>query len=113
MKIVKIKDVSQFLDVKVSTIYSWAEKGSIPSHKLNGLWRFDMEEIEQWIKLAKPLYNHSQKTTKKLNKGQNQDINRLVKKAIDDIKGRGYNSTNGKSGHSQGLGKEEKGNGTL
>lgn len=112
MKIlVTIKEVSGFLKVKESTLYSWVNNGSIPSYKLNGLLRFDMEEIEEWIMRSRISKNLSEKAVKKATR--NQDIDRLVKKAIDDVTGNGYNSANRKPGQGQGLGKEGDGNGTL
>lgn len=50
MQIATLKEVSLFLKVKESTLYSWAETGRIPASKLNGLWRFDMEEIREWFR---------------------------------------------------------------
>src|SRR3990172_7363186 len=40
-------------NVKGSTLYSWANGGSMHAYKINGVWRFDMEEIEEWIKKGK------------------------------------------------------------
>lgn len=112
MKIlVTIKEVSGFLKVKESTLYSWVNSGSIPSYKLNGLLRFDMEEIEEWISRSRISKNVSGKIIKKASR--NLDIDRLVKKAIDDITGSGYNSANGKPGQGQGLGRGGEENGTL
>lgn len=53
MQLVSIKTVADLLSVKPSTIYSWVHNGTIPFHKLNGLIRFDMDEIEAWIKAAR------------------------------------------------------------
>ncbi len=53
MRLVSIKIVAEFLMIKQSTIYSWVHKGSIPFHRLNGLVRFDMDEIEAWVKSSK------------------------------------------------------------
>jgi len=53
MNLLTIKELSQLLNVKQSKLYLWVYNGSIPSYKLNGLVRFDMEEIEKWIKDSK------------------------------------------------------------
>ena len=37
-------------NVKGSILYSWANGSSMHAYKINGVWRFDMEEIEEWIK---------------------------------------------------------------
>lgn len=109
--LVTIKEVSGFLKVKESTLYSWVNNGSIPSYKLNGLLRFDMKEIEEWISRSRISKSVPGKTIKKASR--NQDIDRLVKKAIDDVTGNGYNSANGKPDQGQGLGKGVDENGTL
>jgi excisionase family DNA binding protein len=53
MKLVDIKEIAEFLHVKPSTLYQWAELGQIPCFKLNGCLRFDMEDIMNWIKSCK------------------------------------------------------------
>lgn len=103
MKLVNVRELSKFLNMKESTIYSWAKNGFIPSYKLNGLWRFNMEEIDTWIRQLRYTPTVSQKPPKKIIR---QDIDRLVKKAIDDVTGNGYNSANREPGQGQGLGKE-------
>ena len=85
MKIVTIKEVSEFLKIKQSTIYSWVNQKRIPSFKLNGLWRFDMEKIEEWVKASYGLKVVPKKKKKKATK--KQDIDRIVKHAIEEIYG--------------------------
>ncbi len=53
MKILTCKQVSELLQVKEGTIYAWSEQRLIPSFKINGLLRFDQEEILQWVKVCK------------------------------------------------------------
>jgi excisionase family DNA binding protein len=53
MKLVGVKEISEMLNVKPSTLYQWAELGQIPCIKLNGALRFDMEDINQWINSCK------------------------------------------------------------
>jgi len=53
MRIVGVKEVSEFLNVKPSTLYQWAELGQIPCFKFNGCLRFDIEDIMNWIKSCK------------------------------------------------------------
>ena len=44
-----VKEISEILKVKPSTIYAWAEQGRIPAYKLNGSLRFIEKEITEWI----------------------------------------------------------------
>jgi excisionase family DNA binding protein len=105
MRLVSIKIVAEFLMVKQSTLYSWVHSGSIPFHKLNGLVRFDMDEIENWVKKSNQVSKCSPSMS--LKKTTNQDIDKIIKKVIDGVKGKEYNSSNGKPGQMQGLRKEE------
>jgi excisionase family DNA binding protein len=53
MKILTVKEVGDLLQVKPSTIYSWAEQKLIPSLKINGVVRFDEADIRDWISRCK------------------------------------------------------------
>jgi excisionase family DNA binding protein len=103
MKLVNIKTVSEFLMVKESTIYSWVHNGSIPFHKLNGLIRFDMDELLVWVKTSKKTNSVVDIEPKS---GSISDVNNMVKKAVDSVKGNRYNPSNGKPGQIQGLREE-------
>jgi len=103
MKLVSIKEISEFLKVKRSTLYSWVRKGAIPSYKLRGLLRFDMEEITAWVKNSKPLPCN---VTVPNRKTKNLNIDNIVKKAIDSVTGKGYNPSKRETSPRQGLRKE-------
>ena len=45
-----VEEVAEYLRVKSSTVYEWAKKGKIPAAKVGRLWRFDREEIEEWVR---------------------------------------------------------------
>jgi excisionase family DNA binding protein len=53
MQIVTVKVVSELLKVKPKTLYQWAESKQIPSLKLNGALRFDLDDIHEWIASCK------------------------------------------------------------
>ncbi len=103
MKLVTIKKVAEFLMVKQSTLYSWVHNGSIPFHKLNGLIRFDMDEIEKWVKTTSQRRLTHGPALKKV---VTQDIDTVIKNAVDSAKGKEYNPSNGKPGQHHGLRKE-------
>jgi excisionase family DNA binding protein len=44
-----IAALAERLLVKHSTLYAWAEQGTIPHVKLGRLLRFDPDEIEAWL----------------------------------------------------------------
>jgi len=104
MQLITVKELSKFIRVKESTLYAWASSGSIPSHKLNGLLRFDIDEIKEWVKesgyMAEPIPALPVQQPKPL------DIDTVVKKAVDEVKRKRYNKANGKPDRNQGLRKE-------
>lgn len=53
MKILTVKDVSNLLKIKISTVYAWAEQGKIPCHKMNGTLRFIEQDIIAWMDSCK------------------------------------------------------------
>lgn len=53
MDLITVQELSHILKIKVKTLYQWAELGQIPSLKLNGCLRFDLNEIYQWINSCK------------------------------------------------------------
>lgn len=48
-----IKELAQYLNIKVKTLYAWAESGKIPAFKLNGALRFKVSEIMEFIESGK------------------------------------------------------------
>jgi len=55
MKLMTIHELSEMLQVKTKTLYQWAELGQMPSVKLNGVLRFDLEDIKEWIECSKKI----------------------------------------------------------
>ena len=53
MRLLTVKDVAEMLAIKEKTLYQWAESRQIPSLKMNGALRFDLEDIQQWITTCK------------------------------------------------------------
>ena len=48
-RLLTINQVSEILQVKRSTIYSWTFTKKIPHVKVNGALRFKEKEISQWV----------------------------------------------------------------
>ncbi len=45
----KIKDVAELLQVDEKTITKWIDEGKIPCYKINYQYRFNREELNEWI----------------------------------------------------------------
>ena len=103
MKLVTVKEVSAYLMVKVSTVYSWVHNGTIPFLKLNGLVRFDLEEIESWVRSSRPAVSLPSIQPRK----PALQVDGIIRRAIDGSRGKAYNLSNGKPGLHQGLREED------
>ena len=53
MPLLTVKDISQHLQVKAKTIYQWCALGQVPHIRLNGSLRFDIGDIEAWVRESK------------------------------------------------------------
>ena len=45
-----VDDLAQYLKLKKQTIYNWLNQRKISGMKLGGVWRFDKQEIDQWLR---------------------------------------------------------------
>lgn len=48
-QLMNIKEVANYLQVKESTIYTWAQNGRIPAFRLGRLWRFRRADLDTWL----------------------------------------------------------------
>ena len=44
-----VKQVAQYLQLKESTIYSWAQDHKIPAIKIGRTWRFRQADLDGWL----------------------------------------------------------------
>lgn len=44
------KEVAEYLAVSPKTIYKWSFQGRVPYLKLGKTLRFDLKEIDEWLK---------------------------------------------------------------
>jgi len=42
--------VCEYLKFSKEAAYKMAQRGTIPAHKLGGMWRFNRYEIDRWLK---------------------------------------------------------------
>ena len=47
--LLNVKQVAQYLQLKESTIYSWAQDGKIPAIKIGRTWRFRRTDLDTWL----------------------------------------------------------------
>lgn len=45
-----VVEICDYLKVSRETILNWINKKNMPAHKVGRLWRFDVTEVDHWIK---------------------------------------------------------------
>lgn len=78
-----IRDLSNQLQIKTSTLYSWVAEGKIPALKLNGLIRFEPDAIKAWLNSSSA--PSSQLSLPSLPTGPCHDIDRVIARAKRDV----------------------------
>jgi len=109
LEYIDIQKLSRYLGIKVSTLYCLAAERKIPHYRVGRLLRFKKSEIDQWMEIQKKECIDVSKEARKIMKpvrGPVRDINKLVKKVIDQAKGVDYTVHHGKPDQVKGLGKE-------
>ena len=80
-KILTTKEISKYLKLHELTIRKYAAQGEIPAVRIGGVWRFDKDAIDRWIK------SFPNKTQKNDSKEQGGDLKRPGKKRLSKRKG--------------------------
>ena len=47
--LLNVKQVAEYLQLKESTIYSWAQDGKVPAIKIGRTWRFRRSDLDVWL----------------------------------------------------------------
>jgi excisionase family DNA binding protein len=107
-----VRELAHYLRVRPSTIYSMAGNRKIPFYRLGRQLRFRKFEIDEWAQgLKQPVIDtgvEAKKVFRSIEKNPDLDINRIVKKAIEDNKKKIYTPPHGKPDQTKGLRKEVK-----
>ncbi len=48
-----VDDIAEHLGIKKDTVYKWVRKKNLPVHKMGKLLKFQIEEVDQWVKEGK------------------------------------------------------------
>ncbi len=108
-RLMSIDEVSEYLNIKKSTLYSWVESGEISHCRLHKLIRFKQSDIEALIEKCRVESIDAKTRAKSIMKRTTEpsrDIDRLVRNAVEGVKEKLYTSDHGKSDRIKGLRKE-------
>lgn len=48
-----VAEIAEHLGVTKDSIYDWLTSKDLPGHKLGRLWRFKIDEVDEWVRLGK------------------------------------------------------------
>ena len=48
-----VEEAANHLGIKPTTLYKWIERKDMPAHKVGRLWKFKLEELDEWVKSGK------------------------------------------------------------
>jgi len=59
-----VSEIASYLGIKQDTIYKWIALKKIPAHKVGRLWKFNKQEVDEWVKSGGAQNKLSSKKTK-------------------------------------------------
>lgn len=51
-KWLSMKEVCDYLHISRDTVVNWIKKEGMPAHQKGRLWRFDVNEIDEWMRTS-------------------------------------------------------------
>jgi len=102
MEYLTIHQISKYLNIKTKTLYNLTASGDIPHYRIGRLIRFKQAEIDVWMEQRKVVKVNPDQTSKQILKSirkQSINVDRLVKKTIDQFKDTGYVKKHGRPDH--------------
>ena len=94
-----VQKVANYLELRKSNIYSLVEKKGISHYRVGRLVRFKKTEIDEWMAQNKEeivdVKAEARKVFSSIEKKRDLDVNRIVKKMVDDAKGKRYTFNHG------------------
>ena len=45
-----VAEMSKYLGVSSDTVYRWISERNMPGHKIGRLWKFQKDEIDEWMR---------------------------------------------------------------
>ena len=49
-KWLSVNEISDYLGVRIESIYRWLKTKEMPGHKVGRHWKFKKSEIDEWVK---------------------------------------------------------------
>jgi excisionase family DNA binding protein len=53
-----LDDLKKYLKIPKSTLYRLVQQGRLPGHKVGRTWRFNQNEVDEWIRAGRQRAEH-------------------------------------------------------
>ncbi len=60
---VTAEQVAQHLGVVKDTVYRWRERKCLPAHRIGRLWKFQLSEVDEWVRAGGAGEEHNESGT--------------------------------------------------
>ena len=45
-----VDEIAAHLGIKRDTVYNWIAQKQLPAHKVGRLWKFNKDEVDEWVR---------------------------------------------------------------
>ena len=94
-ELLSVDDLSEYLNIKKSTIYCLVENRKLPHYRIGRLIRFKQGDVDAWMEKQKEpvidVKTEARKVVRSIEKKSDLDAGGIVKKAIEDTNKKRYN----------------------
>ena len=45
-----VDEICSHVGIKKDTIYKWIKEKNMPAHKIGRLWKFKIDEVDEWVR---------------------------------------------------------------
>ena len=59
-----VDQIADHLGIKRDTVYKWIDERQMPGHKIGRLWKFNKQEVDDWVKSGSVRENLKSRTIK-------------------------------------------------
>jgi len=57
-----VVEIADYLGIKQDTVYTWISDKKMPAHRMGRLWKFQKDEVDDWVKSGGAGRNDKSKT---------------------------------------------------
>ena len=58
---VSVEEIADHVGIKRDTVYKWITRKSMPAHKVGSLWKFQLAEVDEWVRSGGAANSESKK----------------------------------------------------